>query len=162
MPGIPGADLGWSLGVILRAWHEQVEDAVSELPHGLRGYQILSVTSRVEPTQSNLAKHLFIDRTVMPYVIDALVEAGLVERRMDPSDRRVRRISVTAHGRDVLARLEKQVSAAEDRVFAGVSAQDRTATLELVERLAVSIHSSRPYLDPCLAVERAISEPVTA
>ncbi|MBO3085376.1 MarR family winged helix-turn-helix transcriptional regulator [Cellulomonas fengjieae] len=147
--------------MILRAWHEQVENAVSELPHGLRGYQILSVASRMEPTQSNLAKHLFIDKTVMPYVIDALVDEDLVERRMDPSDRRVRRIAVTAHGRAVLARLEEQVAAAEDRVFAGVSAQDRAATLELVERLAVSIHSDQPYLDPCLAIERAISESTT-
>lgn len=161
-PGIPGADLGWSLGVILRRWHEGIEAAVSELPHGLRGYQILAVVAAVEPpTQSSLARHLNIDKTVMPYVVDALVSGDLVQRRVDPGDRRLRRIVITRHGRAVLKRLQKRVAEAEDAVFAGVSSQDRAAMLSLTGRLAASIHSRRPDLDACLAVMDAIASPVT-
>ncbi len=157
--GIPGADLGWNLGVVLRGWHEQVEAAVEGLPHGLRGYQILSVISRVDPpTQVSLARHLNIDKTVMPYVIDALSEENLVERQIDPSDRRLRRIAITDHGRTVLAGLQDRVADAENEVFRGLSTAERETIVGLVERLAVSIHSSRPYIDPCMAVIGVLAE----
>lgn len=155
---IPGADLGWVLGVILRNWHEHVADAVQDLPHGMRGYQILSVVGHnPPPTQSGLARHLSIDRTVMPYIIDALVGRGLVERHVDPADRRVRRIVITDLGRDTLARVEADVRTAEDAVFAGMDAGARDAFLQNAGDLAVSIHSNKPYLDPCLAVLDVLS-----
>jgi MarR family transcriptional regulator, transcriptional regulator for hemolysin len=158
--GVPGSDLGWYLGVILRGWHEQVERAVAGVPHGTRGYQILSVVGHNSPpTQSGLAKHLQIDKTVMPYVIDALQDAGLVERRTDPKDRRVRRIVITPHGEKTLAELEAKVRAAEDAVFAGVPARARQAFVEHAAQLAVSIHSTHPDLDPCIAVLDALADP---
>jgi DNA-binding MarR family transcriptional regulator len=155
---IPGADLGWVLGVILRNWHEHVAEAVEELPHGMRGYQILSVVGNNQPpTQSGLARHLGIDRTVMPYIIDALVERGLIERRVDPKDRRVRRIVITDLGRKTLTRVERGVHTAEDAVFSGMDAAARDAFLRHAGDLAVSIHSAKPYLDPCLAVLDVLS-----
>ncbi|MFK0044612.1 MarR family transcriptional regulator [Streptomyces sp. NPDC090741] len=48
-----------------------------------------------------MATYLGIDRTVMTYLIDDLVTAGLVERRLNPADRRQRKI-VTAPGVDAL------------------------------------------------------------
>jgi DNA-binding MarR family transcriptional regulator len=150
---IPGADLGWMLGVILRNWHEHVAEAVGDLPNGMRGYQILSVVGNSRPpTQSALARHLGIDKTVMPYIVDALVERGLVERHVDPSDRRARRIVITDQGRKTLKRVERDVRSAEDAVFAGMDDGARQAFLQHAGDLAVSIHSAKPYLDPCLAV----------
>ena len=158
--GIPGSDLGWTLGVILRRWHEQVEQAVAGLPHGPRGYQILSIVGHNSPpTQSGLAKHLNIDRTVMPYIIDALEGAGLIERRPDPSDRRVRRIVITPAGSKKLKQLEKKVRAAEDSVFRGVAPEMRAAFVDQATRLAVSIHTDQPALDPCIAVRDVLADP---
>ncbi len=158
--GVPGSDLGWTLGVILRRWHEQVEEAVAGLPHGPRGYQILSVVGHNSPpTQSGLAKHLNIDKTVMPYIIDALEGAGLIERRPDPSDRRVRRIVITPAGAKKLKQLEKKVRAAEDLVFHGVAPETRAVFVDQATRLAVSIHTDRPALDPCIAVRDVLADP---
>ncbi|TDB95785.1 MarR family transcriptional regulator [Actinomadura sp. 7K534] len=158
--GVPGSNLGWYLGVILRGWHEEVERAVEGVPHGTRGYQILSVVGHNSPpTQSGLAKHLQIDKTVMPYVIDALQDAGLVERRTDPKDRRVRRIVLTPHGERTLAELEARVRAAEDAVFAGMPARARQAFVEHAAQLAVSIHNAHPSIDPCIAVLDALVDP---
>ncbi|MCR2764275.1 MarR family transcriptional regulator [Microbacterium sp. zg.B48] len=156
----PGADLGWVLGVILRDWHQHVAAAVDGIPHGLRGFQILSVVGHNDPpTQSGLARHLSIDKTVMPYVIDALVDAGLVERRVDPSDRRVRRIVITDDGRMALERAEREVRTAEDAVFDSVDDSVRAEFLRQAGNLAMSIHSAQPQLDPCLAVRDVLAEP---
>ncbi|MFI7609580.1 MarR family winged helix-turn-helix transcriptional regulator [Micromonospora sp. NPDC049366] len=158
--GIPGSDLGWTLGVILRRWHEQVGQAVEGLPHGPRGYQILSVVGHNSPpTQSGLAKHLNIDRTVMPYIIDALERASLIERRPDPSDRRVRRIVITPFGSETLTRLEEKVRAAEDSVFQGVAPEVRAVFVDQAMRLAVSIHTNQPDVDPCIAVRDVLADP---
>lgn len=161
--GVPGSDLGWYLGVILRSWHEQVEQAVADVPHGIRGYQILSVVGHNgPPTQSGLAKHLQIDKTVMPYVIDSLEEAGLVERRTDPTDRRVRRIVITERGRAALDELEAKVRAAEDAVFADVPALTRQTFVDHAAHVAVTIHGAKPNLDPCIAVLDALTDPALA
>jgi MarR family transcriptional regulator for hemolysin len=158
--GIPGSDLGWYLGVILRRWHEQVEKAVEGVPHGTRGYQILSVVGHnAPPTQSGLAKHLGIDKTVMPYVIDALEKEGLVKRVTDPSDRRVRRIVITKKGTKALNELEARVRAAEDSVFADMPTGVRETFTAQAARLAVSLHSAQPALDPCIAVIDALADP---
>lgn len=155
--GIPGAGLGWTLGVILRTWHEQVEAAVSGLPHGPRGYQILSVVGHSDPpTQAQLARHLNIDKTVLPYIIDALVDDGVVERLRDPADGRVRRIAITEHGRTVLAELEAKVRAAEDTVLGRLPGTAREAFVANASRLAMMIHAAHPTVDPCLELLDAV------
>jgi MarR family transcriptional regulator, transcriptional regulator for hemolysin len=52
-------------------------------------------------SQAALAARLGIDRTVMTYLLDDLVTAGLVERRQDPGDRRTRSVAATEHGRAI-------------------------------------------------------------
>ena len=47
-----GSNFGWSLGMVLRRWHERVEELLKDLPHGSRGYHILAVVVHEEvPTQ---------------------------------------------------------------------------------------------------------------
>jgi DNA-binding MarR family transcriptional regulator len=161
--GVPGSDLGWMLGVILRRWHEQVEGAVEGVPHGTRGYQILSMIGHNEPpTQSGLARHLNIDKTVMPYIIDSLEQGGLLVRRVDSNDRRVKRIVITPEGAALLSELEAKVRQAEDEVFGDVSPALRDHFVDSAERLALSIHTAQPGTDACAAVLEALTDPATS
>ena len=112
--------LGWSIGVLFRSWQEGAAQALAGLPHGARGFQILATVAHDEPpTQASLAAHLGIDRTVLTYVLDDLVEAGVLERTVDPADRRVRRLAATASGRELLAELEQRVADAERELWPG-------------------------------------------
>src|SRR4051794_4660826 len=93
-------DLGWSLGTVLRAYAKAAGEAISDLPGGPRGYQVLWIAADGAcRNQAAIAELLNIDRTVMTYLIDDLEKAGLVERKPDPTDRRARQIVVTDHGR---------------------------------------------------------------
>ena len=148
-PGSTAPDLGWSLSVILRRWHERVEIALSDLPHGTRGFEILSVISQDEPpTQTELAKHLNIDKTVMPYVLDSLESSGLLERRIDPQDRRAKRIVITAHGTSVLGELQTAVKEAEEAALGSVAPEIRAAFIDQAEHLALAINAAPP-VDAC-------------
>src|ERR1700712_4131612 len=94
------SSLGWSIGVLFRAWHDAATAALADFPHGARGHQILEfVAEGTLPTQAALAAHLGIDRTVLTYVLDDLVAEGVIERQADVADRRVRRLAATVSGR---------------------------------------------------------------
>ena len=54
----------------------------------------------------------------MTYLLDSLAEAGLIQRRPDPADRRARRIVATARGRSLLDGLGERLREAEDQVLA--------------------------------------------
>ncbi|MGW3601963.1 MULTISPECIES: MarR family winged helix-turn-helix transcriptional regulator [unclassified Micromonospora] len=148
-----GSNFGWSLGMVLRRWHEYVEEALKDLPHGSRGYHILAVVVHEEvPTQVALASRLVIDRSVLTYVIDDLENAGLIERQLDPRDRRARRIVATEHGRLALADAEKRVAHAEDHVLAGLPEEQRATFRDFADRAAEAIQAAAPGTDPCVAV----------
>ncbi|QUX31096.1 winged helix-turn-helix transcriptional regulator [Nocardiopsis akebiae] len=150
-------DLGWSLAVLLRRWHERVEAVLDGVPHGSRGYHVLTAVSLDEPpTQAALAERLLIDRSVMTYLLDDLEEAGLVRRRVDPGDRRVRRVCATAHGHEVLASLSERVREAEEHVLAGLDPPARELFRRIAQLAAVSVQESSPTTDPCAAVRRVV------
>jgi len=145
---------GWSLAALLREWTARVTDSCDELPQGSRGYQVLSVVVHdAPPTQAALAAHLGIDRTVMTYLLDELVTAGLVERQQDPADRRARRIVATARGAALVAELDARVAAAEDDLLSGLSARERDTLRGLLERAAVA---AAPGDDRCAVVATAV------
>ncbi|MFD5574501.1 MarR family winged helix-turn-helix transcriptional regulator [Streptomyces cadmiisoli] len=155
-----GTNFGWSLGVVLRRWHEYAEIALRDLPHGSRGYHILAVVVHEEvPSQGALATRLVIDRSVMTYLIDDLEAAGLIERQHDPRDRRTRRLVPTELGRRTLAEAEERVAHAEDQVLRGLPEEQRGFFRQAVECAADAIIAVTPDTDPCLAVDSVFSQP---
>ena len=132
-------DLGWALGVLSRSYVKAVAATFADVPGGPRGYQVLAAAARDEHgSQLALAQHLGVDRTVMTYLLDSLAEAGLIERRPDPADRRARRVVATARGRALLGELGERLRAAEDQVLAGLDHdEDRQAFRTLLQRLAL-------------------------
>jgi DNA-binding MarR family transcriptional regulator len=157
------ADLGWALSVVLRAYVKAAGAATAALPGGPRGYQVLAAAAREEPgSQSALAHRLGIDRTVMTYLLDDLAAAGLVERRPDPADRRSRRVVATAHGRRVLADLERRLHHAEDHLLAGLDAAERTTLRSLLGRVAADANDLDPVANACDAVEEIAPHPAPA
>lgn len=151
------ATLGWSLSVLLREWNNRVEKISRDLPHGVRGYQVLaSVVHDAPPTQASLAARLGIDRTVMTYLLDKFEGCGLVERRQDPIDRRARRIVPTDHGRRVLSDLDAAIAQAEDDLLSCLPPDDRRTLLTLLEHAA---SGTAPDDDRCTTLLTTITPP---
>ena len=153
-------NLGWSLAVLLHDWHKRVESVLTDLPHGSRGYHVLSACAgEGPPTQAALAERLLIDRSVMTYLIDDLETAGLVQRKVDPHDRRVRRVCTTEQGRTVLARACTRVEHEEAQTLAGLEETDRSLFREAAIRAATAVRQAFPDIDPCAAAEQVVDHP---
>lgn len=150
-------DFGWALGVLLRAYRDRIGPALGGFPHGMRGYQTLSEVVRGQPpSQLALANRLGIDRTVMTYLIDGLVEAGLVERRLNPLDRRQRQIVATPRGRQAVAALCRQAAEAEDAVLGALDEQERAVFRRLLRAAACGRPEVDRSGDPCEVVNEVI------
>ncbi|WP_194819711.1 MarR family winged helix-turn-helix transcriptional regulator [Nocardia sp. XZ_19_385] len=110
--------------------------------HGLSmwGYAVL-LGLGAEPvyTQAALAKAIGADKTRIIGVLDELQQRGLIERRPDPSDRRVNLVAVTPRGRTVRDRAQHEIQEQEEGLLGQLSPADRKAFLRALQKLAASI-----------------------
>jgi DNA-binding MarR family transcriptional regulator len=153
-------DLGWGLGVVLRAYATAAHAAVADLPGGPRGYQILSAAAQgMVGSQLALAQHLGVDRTVMTYLLDDLEVAKLVERRPDPTDRRARRVVATQLGNELLETLNERLRAAEADVLSPLDREARENFRAQVRLLATRADPAASPNTPCDLAPEVGTEP---
>ncbi|MCG5212821.1 MarR family transcriptional regulator [Streptosporangium soli] len=150
-PGSAGVgDVGWALGVLFRAYAKAVGSAVSDLPGGPRGYQVITAAvQEVTTNQGSLAQHLGIDRTVLTYLIDDLEKAGLVERRPDPADRRNRRIVATDAGREACEKRGRHMRHVESYLLGALSDAEAEEFRTMLQRLASHVNALDPLKNAC-------------
>ncbi|MCP5368809.1 MAG: MarR family transcriptional regulator [Hyphomicrobiales bacterium] len=78
-------------------------------------YAVLRVLYEQEaPTGAEVSATLRMDSATLTGVLDRLDQAGLLERRPDPGDRRVNRLYLTRAGRARMPELDAAVDAAND------------------------------------------------
>ncbi len=89
-------------------------------------------------SQEELSTLLRMDKGNTARRVAALERAGLVSRRMDPADRRLRRVSLTAAGRRAAGALAEAMAAWEGALTRGFSPAERQALPRLLQRMAVN------------------------
>lgn len=145
-------ELGWSLQAMYQGFGRAASEAVIPVPGGPRGYQVLVAITAEEPSsQLALAHRLGIDKTAMTYVIDALESGGFVQRRPDPSDRRVRQVIPTAAGRALLSSTRIALHTAEALLMRDLTSEEQMQLRRLLARVALGasdVESCLPAVDP--------------
>lgn len=96
-------------------------------------YTALSVLERT-PTMSSadLARASFVRAQSTADLVGALERRGLIERRVDPDNRRRLVIALTAEGRAFLTTYDPLVSKLEDEMLAGFSPEERRQFRDLL------------------------------
>lgn len=93
-------------------------------------WRTLKILERHEGlNQGQLAELLEVEPITCCRMIDRLEEAGLVERRRDPADRRAWRIFLTDKARPVLAELHDIAGTMIETALQGLSAAERDALI---------------------------------
>jgi len=85
--------------------------------------------------QNGLAARLGIDRNNTSLLIDRLEAKGLVERRVNVSDRRARLLYLTHKGEKMFERLRPATLAVNDRILAPLKPDERELLLDLLIRV---------------------------
>ncbi len=147
------ADLGWALTTVLRAYVRAADAAVADLPGASRGYRLLSAIVQDCPrSQLALAHHVGLDRTVVTYLVDDLVAAGLVQRRADPNDRRTWRVVATDAGTAHLDQLDCRLSEVEREVLRPLGGAEAAQLRTLLQRMAVVVADAESSPTTCSEV----------
>lgn len=72
-------------------------------------------------TQSALATDLDLTRVAIGNLLDRMENAGFVERRSDPNDRRSRRVHLTRPGQQIVVKIRASVDRLEPDLLASIS-----------------------------------------
>jgi MarR family transcriptional regulator, temperature-dependent positive regulator of motility len=85
--------------------------------------------------QRQLADRMGVDQVSLGQMIDVLETRKLVERRIDPDDRRARRLHLTRRGGEMRQGLRPTLLAAQERLLAPLSKAERAALLDMLVRV---------------------------
>ncbi|WP_433797131.1 MarR family winged helix-turn-helix transcriptional regulator [Actinoplanes sp. CA-252034] len=86
-------------------------------------------------TQTALAEAIGADKTRIIKTLDDLTARGLIERRPDPADRRVRLLSITAEGRRLRDSTQAAIQRAEESLLERLTPAERDTFLEALQKL---------------------------
>ncbi|GAA0702692.1 MarR family transcriptional regulator [Kitasatospora atroaurantiaca] len=118
--------------------------ALRTLAHGCDGGAAMRL--------SELAERLHIAPRSATTVVDALEEAGLVERTPDPADRRAVRVVLTAAGHSALERIVQVRHEVAQDYFGPVSRPDQHSMLQALRVAEEAFEPSRTAAAPGDAV----------
>ncbi len=123
-----------------RAFDERVRaDGVT----GPQARLLLMLERTPEEHQGFYADLLDVEPITLCRMVDRLEDAGLVERRPDPGDRRARRLHLTAKSRAKLARVRERLDEMVDEMLTGISDGERQEFVRLLKVLHTNLASLR-------------------
>lgn len=92
--------------------------------------------------QARLAEILEVEPISVSRLVDRMEEAGWIERRTDPTDRRVRTIHGTAKSTKLFETLKGVAAEVYDEAFAGTSAAERKAIMAGLKTIIANLSAS--------------------
>ncbi|MEU9114569.1 MarR family transcriptional regulator [Streptomyces sp. NPDC048483] len=122
------------IGTVVARYYEEYEHAAAE--HSLTGAQarVLSLLT-VEPLpMRKVAQRLKCEPSNVTGIVDRLESRGLVERRPDPADRRIKLAAPTAEGARTAERLRTSLDFAREPL-GQLTVAERTLLKQLLQRM---------------------------
>jgi DNA-binding MarR family transcriptional regulator len=85
--------------------------------------------------QTTLANYVALDRSTIADVVERLEGKALIRRKPGASDRRTKRLELTAAGRRLIAAASAAVGSVQDMILAPLKPAERIAFMTLLRRL---------------------------
>lgn len=142
-------DLSFLLNHASHVLATRMTAAFAEIGITPRDYCVLSHAMSAKYTQIELAKLSDLDKTTMLNTLDELERAGYAQRRPSPADRRVRIVTVTPAGAELVAAGHRVADGVHGEVLAALPADQRAAltgalTTLVAGLLAEPVECDRP------------------
>ncbi len=94
-------------------------------------------------TQSELAERLLIEKAPTGTLIDKLEASGLVERRPDAQDRRVKRVFITPKAEPYFPEIEQCVDDLSEVSMQGLNGDEKQQLVALLEKIHINLQELR-------------------
>ena len=138
-------NIGSMMGQVSRLLRRSVDARARGIGVTRPQWQVLTLLVRNRGiNQGGLAELLEVEPITLGRMIDRLQDAKLVERRADPADRRAWRLFMTDKGLDLLEQLKPLAREAYEEALDGVSADERTMVMDVLERMRTNLSRRQP------------------
>ena len=104
---------------------------------------LLNLSRRPGENQGFYAEQLEVEPITLCRMVDRLEEAGMVERRRDPADRRAWQLHLTAKSEKVVAKLQQSVDSLVDDMLCGLTLQEREEFARLLKAVGTNLSERR-------------------
>ena len=128
----------WLISRAYARSHGLLNDGFAVSGAGLRSYhyRLLAALAEWGPaSQADLARSTSVDRSDVVTVLGELERRGLVERTVNPNNRRRNIVSITRAGSKQLGALDRVIDEVQERVLAPLSHNERRQLTKLLRRL---------------------------
>ncbi|MFC4493136.1 MarR family winged helix-turn-helix transcriptional regulator [Streptomyces ovatisporus] len=122
------------IGTVVARYHTEYELAAAD--HSLTGAQarVLALLAHEPTPMRQVARKLKCEPSNVTGIVDRLESRGLVVRRADPADRRVKLAAATDEGIETASRLRAALDFAREPL-AGLTPAERTVLRDLLQRM---------------------------
>ena len=136
MPYDPERSFGFLLHDIARLLRKKFDQRARALGLSRAQWQVLVHLSRHEGVnQSGLAEILEVENITLGRLVDRMAEAGWVERRPDPADRRARLLYMTERVAPVMQQMFELAIEVREEALVGLSPAERERLIATLLRV---------------------------
>ncbi|MGZ3267058.1 MAG: MarR family winged helix-turn-helix transcriptional regulator [Croceibacterium sp.] len=104
---------------------------------------LLNLHRRPGENQGFYAERLEVEPITLCRMVDRLEEAGMVERRRDPADRRAWQLHLTAKSQKLVAKLQQSVDSLVDDMLCGLTSEERAEFARLLKAVGTNLSERR-------------------
>lgn len=112
-------------------WAQCVDTGLSAVQYAI----LVVLAEETTCDQQTLGNRAGFDKATGTYLIDRMTKSGLLTVSTDPANRRRKRVSMTAEGESMLAKMVEQAKLAEQRITADLNDQDIDDLKRLLSKL---------------------------
>jgi MarR family transcriptional regulator for hemolysin len=142
-------DLSRQLGFLLkdtsRRYTRRFEERAQALSLTLPQCRaLLHLENNEGVSQKRLSELTELDPMTLVRILDRMEADGWVQRRFDPADRRAHTLWLTPRAKPVLDHIAQLIAETRAEALQGLSSEERSKLLELLERLHTNLSSLPP------------------
>ena len=104
---------------------------------------LLTLNRAPGENQGFYAERLEVEPITLCRMVDRLAEAGLIERRADPNDRRAWQLHLTAKASAMVEKLQHEVDALVDDMLEGMPEDERETFRRLLRQVGTNLSARR-------------------
>jgi len=137
-------NIGYLLGDCSRQLRRAFDDRVRAL--GVTGPQarlLLQLARDEGENQGFYADQLYVEPITLCRMVDRLAEAGLIERRPHPADRRAWSLYLTAAAREKVAALRQCIDGMVEEMLIDIAETDRAAFAQTLIAVSNNLRESK-------------------
>ncbi len=113
-------------------------------PLGITGGQwwILTYISLHDgKSQGELADELNMGKVALGGLIDRLEKTGLIQRKIDAVDRRMKRVHLSAEGRHVVEQIRQSSTDVQDAALAGITTEELEHAISALQKMEANLQA---------------------